>query len=155
VYSLWEPAPNTGPWTAWTSVSDAVMANAARLHVVASGDGRLNLIAMRADGSVAWSEQTAAGGGFGAATVLGGGFESDFAATTTADGRVHVFVLGTDGSLRQAFQADANRPTVWSNFTVEDISTFKGGITVAPYASNGGVSVLGVEDDGQLLWGVW
>jgi hypothetical protein len=157
VYSLWEPAPDTGPWSAWTTVSDSGMTNARALHVVATPDGRLSLVALRNDGSFVVRTQATASGSFAPSVSLGGTFSTatGFALTSTNDGRLHVLAVQSDGTLWQDFQVDAARPAVWSSWLQPSGHTFKGGIAAASYETTGSLEVVGVETTGVMDWGVF
>ena len=105
-------------WAGWEDFGTAPVAK----QVAANADGRLEVFAITADGTLLHRWQVKPNGGWSGWESLGSGFKTlDIA--TNSDGRLEVFALGKDGALYQRWQSVANGG--WNNSWLKTAGNYK------------------------------
>ncbi|MFC0626434.1 hypothetical protein [Kribbella deserti] len=109
VYVNTQTAANAAGFSAtWTSLG-ASPANDPVL--ISQAEGRLALVSRAADGSVWWSHQLSANGGFGGWSSLGGSAGSDPVASLRSDQRLDIVIRQPDGRVFHRLQTAPGSPT--------------------------------------------
>ena len=124
LHHVWQTKPN-GSWSKWSSLGSAGGGLSAP-HALLGHDGELKVLAVGKDGATYMISQDSSG--WGAWKSLGGEATSDVTATLNEDGRIEVFVRGTDGALWHRWEESPDG--AWSGWTSLD-----GGVH-SPFAAN-------------------
>jgi hypothetical protein len=118
VWHTWQTTPG-GSWSGWSSHGGAVVSD---LAVGTNKDGRLEVFARAPDDTAFHVWQTTAGGSWSGWSSMGYSMLSHDTPTATEnlDGRIEVFLLGTDAKLYVTVHARDRRiaavgpfPTLW------------------------------------------
>jgi hypothetical protein len=115
-WQLWVGSPAV--WSDWLSEGSAGGGFVDHPVLGRSGDGRLELFIVGADGNLWHRWQTTASNGWSAWTSegsAGGGFAAAPAVHPSGDGRLELFVVGADGNLWHRWQTAASNG--WSAWT--------------------------------------
>lgn len=110
-----------GAWTSWAAIGGWTFAANTIPAVQYNSDGRLQLFIIGTDGHLDTIYQQTAGSSTswsGWTSIAGWTFSQQacLAANTNADGRIEVFVVGTDGQLDHVFENTAGNSTSWSGW---------------------------------------
>jgi hypothetical protein len=103
---IWQPAPNSGPWSNWSSLGGQLKFVAPA--TARNADGRLEVFACTSDNALWHIWQTAPSNGWSGWQSLGGQVVGAPIAIENADGRIEVFVRGTDAQLWHIWQTAPN-----------------------------------------------
>ena len=111
IYDIWQTAPNNG-WSGWAELQPAMAVQFSGLGAVTNNqDGRFQLCFIGSDGALWTKAQSAPSNGWSAARFLdgappGSALNGDQIPATgrNADGRLAVFVAGSDGNIWQITQ---------------------------------------------------
>ncbi len=139
VHHVWQTKANGG-WSAWSSLGDAG-GGLSGPRAILGHDDKLHVFAVGKDGTTYTAAQESAG--WSHWTSLGGTSTSDVTVARNEDGRLEIFVRGTDGALWHRWEKAPDG--AWSAWT-----SLAGGVH-APFASNdadGRLEVF-VRGDGQ------
>jgi hypothetical protein len=115
MWHIWQDAPHSGPWSAWSSLGGGISSEAA---IAENSDGRLEVFARGTDDALWHIWQTAPHSApWSAWSSLGGGITSNAAAPVNSDGRIEVFARGTDNALWHIWQTapHAGPWSAWSS----------------------------------------
>jgi hypothetical protein len=111
LWHIWQLAVG-GAWSGWVSFGNAGVGFQDHPAMAPSADGRLELFITGTDGKLYHAWQTAASNGWHFWDSLSGGNGPHLingpAVAASGDGRLEVFVLGTDGALRHIWQTVAS-----------------------------------------------
>ena len=99
---IWQPAPSSGPWSAWASLGGEL--KFVTPATARNADGRLEVFACTSDNALWHIWQTAPNNGWSNWDRLGGAMVGAPVAIENADGRLEVFVRGTDWKLWHIWQ---------------------------------------------------
>jgi hypothetical protein len=151
VHHIWQNTAGSSSWSNWFSIGG--FTNSTRLGVARNTDGFLQVFYRDfSTNSLFFIRQTpGAPGGWATPTSLGGGLTSDPTVGINADGRLEIFIRGTDNALHHIWQ---NSPSsgAWSAWT-----SLGGGLTsgAAPALNaNGRLSAIVRGLDNALYYNV-
>jgi hypothetical protein len=117
LYYKTQTAADSSTWTGWTSLGGGIKADTSP-SVPRNSDGRLQVFVGATNNQLYYKTQTSAGGSTWSSswTSLGGGLRSntDPIVIANSDGRLQVFVVGTNNQLYYKTQASAGSST-WSS----------------------------------------
>jgi choline dehydrogenase-like flavoprotein len=143
---IWEPAPHAG-WSSW-EVFDFRLGGG---HVAAqNADGRMELLAARADGRLGhcWQVRAEDMREWSHWEELGPQIQFDPSIVTTADGRLEVFAVDANGRLGHRWQLARDGINGWSEWSSFDCELR--GAPTAVLNPQYKVEVFGVGPDGCL-----
>ena len=120
LYNKVQTATDSSTWTGWTSLGGGVKSDTTPA-VARNGDGRLQVIVVGTSNQLYYKTQTSPGSSTWSSswTSLGGGLRAstDPIAIANDDGRLQVFVVGTNNAVYYKTQTSPNSATWSSSWT--------------------------------------
>ncbi len=156
LYYKTQSAPNSNTWsTAWTSLGGGIIADTSPA-VTRNNDGRLQVFIVGTNNQLQYRAQTAAGSSTWSQTwtSLGGGLRAntDPIGIANNDGRLQVFVVGTNNQLYYKTQSAPNSNT-WSTTWTSLGGGVKADTSAAVARNNDGrLQVFGVGNNNALFY---
>ena len=140
LYNKVQTATDSSTWTGWTSLGGGVKSDTTPA-VARNGDGRLQVIVVGTSNQLYYKTQTSPGSSTCSSswTSLGGGVKADTspAIARNTDGRLQVFIVGTNNQLQYRAQTSPNSNT-WSSSWTSLSGTLRGGTDPAVIANSDG-----------------
>ena len=142
LYHKWQTAAGSSTWSGWSPLEGGIKSNTSPA-VARNSDGRLEVFVVGTNNALYHKWQTAAGSSssWSAYQWLAGGIKSNTspAVARNSDGRLEVFVVGTNNALYHKWQTAAGSST-WSSW--ESLNVVSTGIANSP--------ALAINSDGRL-----
>jgi hypothetical protein len=151
IHHIWQTTAGSSTWSGWFGLGG--FTNSTKLGVARNTDGLVQVFYREFGGSLFFTKQSPSspGGWTPVHTNLGGGLNSDPTVGINADGRLEIFIRGTDNQLHHIWQT-APSGSAWSAWT-----PLGGGLTsgAAPAQNaNGRVSAIVRGLDNALYYNV-
>jgi hypothetical protein len=135
-------------------MAHASLSTITNLAVSSLVDGRMFLLLRQADGALFYRTQVAPNGGWGDPVPLGGTeLQWPVSIGRTADGRLELWAVGTDGQVHNRAQVAVNQPDAWSDWTALGGTLLQPGLAVCANPA-GELEVFVLGGDGAL-WRGW
>jgi acylphosphatase len=160
LWHIWQTAPN-GPWSNWTSLEKPPNSDAIALGSGTNADGRIEVFTVASDGNLWHIWQTAPDESWSTWNSLGrpdsqnaGGF-MPFTVSRNADGRLEVFVIGSDGAFYHIWQhTPGGSWGVWFWLDHPPSASFVDYAGSVAQNKDGHLEFLASASD-EALWHIW
>ncbi len=142
---------SSGPWTPW-GPNDSAFSGGRKMAAVNLADGRQQLFVVTSTGQVKTRWQSSVDGSFGSwSTMSMPTTVADIATTGGKNVPTHLFILGTDGSVRYTYKA-GNASSNWSSWAT--IGTLTGAKSLSANTFGGVHQIYVVSSAGaRTAWG--
>ena len=151
LFHKWQTSAGGSTWSPYSSLSGAITSDT-DLAIAMNNDGRLQAFVVGSNNQLYYKTQSSPNSDTwsSAWTSLGGGIKADTspAVARNSDGRLQVFVVGTNNQLYYKTQSSPNSST-WSSSWTSQSGTLRGGTDPAVIANSDGrlqVFVVGTDN---------